>query len=358
MQGRKQRRCCRRQQHNQHRRADAPAQTVLVNGALLSQRGFQIIQIQASGHGPVPLRHMGHIGQLGLRKTPLRILGPKPLVLEKAVALAPQGHNLFDQRLLTRVLQCAVAATLRGWIARRDQHGAIVSDDHHVAVQAKANGADPVQRFALQVSTEGTQIFAGANQPVIGLKQAHIGDLVFHAQRIRWRIPAIARETLADRGARRPHQIAHDVVAGIVTVVPQRTALALRGCRQQNAGTLQIVDEEVAATVEKAQRPQGLDDQMLQRSRIAPPLFLLVERGRDLIGLIHLGANLVLEQGFGTVAQVFKVALDAFHLPRQLRAMPAHELRFHRLYMAFEQAHVVQNEIGAQHQRQGQHQDQ
>ena len=147
-------------------------------------------------------------------------------------------------------------------------------------------------------------------------------------------------------------------MTGIVAVVPQRAAFPFRRGRQQNAGSLQIVNEEVAPPAEKAQWPQGFDDQLPKVGRIAPALLAMVKSLDDLHRLIDFGPNPFFEQQFGTDPQMLKITFDISRFLFQQGTVIASQFRFHGVQAAFKQANVLADKIAAQRQGQGQYQRQ
>ena len=79
--------------------------------------------------------------------------------------------------------------------------------------------------------------------------------------------PAIAKKTLTARLAPRLEHGVADVDAGVVAQSEVVAAFQFRGRRLQDDLSLHVGDGDIAAAVEKAHRPQRLDDQALDLRR-------------------------------------------------------------------------------------------
>ncbi len=181
---------------------------------------------------------------------------------------------------------------------------------------AKTGVAQLAQSRLLQVRLDIKHIFPGANHPAKRRKDAHIGDFFLH-DFFAGRIPVIARKPRLLNIFGHGHQAAHDVVAGGVTVVPQRCAFQLRRSGQQHATAILRINKVITAPGKKPQRPQRLNNQRLNLRIAQPPPVALIQRVGNIDGVIHPLLDLGAQHGFSAAAPVIQILLDGLDLPQQ-----------------------------------------
>ncbi|MOA01158.1 hypothetical protein D3C78_1205490 [compost metagenome] len=135
-------------------------------------------------------------------------------------------------------------------------------------------------------------------------------------------------------------------------------ALALGIDRQQHAVAGQVVDEEVAAAAEEAQRAQGFDDQPADLAFGAAALFLLVERCGDLHGVVDLLADVALEHRLAALAQQIELVVQGGQRCREHGLLLAAPRGLEGGAVLAEAAGLLQGEVAAQGQGQHEYQPQ
>ena len=281
-----------------------------------------------------------------------------PVVAQLAAALPANLQQPRDQIAFRLPRQVLGVHPLRRGRGRRQQHVPVLAQDRNVAGLAETQGAQPVQRFPLQPFLNGAGVFPGADQPVERLEPADVGELLRHGVGAARRVPAVPGEALRLRVLGRAQQAAHDVVAGIVPIVEQRRAFQLRRDGQQNAGACRIVDEVIAPPVEETQRAQCFLDRFVDGRVRQVILFPFIQSPRDAVGLVHLGAQLLLQHRFGPRAHVGEVGPGVVQFLDQGLALLVDVAGLGLPQVGLEVPPVLPDEIGAEpdHQRRNQRQ--
>ncbi len=224
-----------------------------------------------------------------------------------------------------------------------------------VAALAKTDGAQAGHGLLALHGVPFIDVVTGADQPVIRWKGADVGEFVGHRFRVVRRIPAIADETLAARQAGGLDQAAHDGLAGVVLIVQLDRAFKLRGRRQQDELALGVVDEVVAAILEKTRLAQRLDDASFDLvSRTALCSFAGVDRFGNLDADINVFGQVFFEQCFGTGAGKLDVAECAVDFGIQAGANLFVRLTFQTVQRGFVAAQMLPGKKAGQCHRQQQ----
>ena len=147
-------------------------------------------------------------------------------------------------------------------------------------------------------------------------------------------------------------------MTGVVPVVPQGSALPRGGDGQQHAAAIHVVDEEIAAAIEEALGPEGLDDEALHLGRRAVAMFPVVDGLGRLQGHRHPLAQGRLEGGLGEGVGEIQIADGRRHLGTEALLL----LGGKALLQAVEQPPVLgeadEQEADTQGKRHGDHDDQ
>ena len=176
-----------------------------------------------------------------------------------------------------------------------------------------AGGTQAIQCLAALIVLPIMQVVADADQPVVGRKVAHIGQLVLHVPGVVDGIPAVVRPALAARPTRGLDQAAHDGLSHVILVVQIGLALQFRVGWQQADMAPHVVDEDIAPPVEEADRSQGLQDQALDLGLGTAAGFAGVNALGHAIGRIDLVEQAAAQRHFSLRAREIDDAQHTVH---------------------------------------------